>query len=149
MKLFVFDEPTVGVDVGTRVAIYGFIRDLCESGAGVLLISSDLPEILHLTNRIYVMYRGRPAGRACRRGDHARRACWPFLRAGGAPDGSQDTDRAALGATTACWLQRLFVRLGVLPFLLVIALIVFNAPVADNFLTSENLDQGRRGRRSI
>jgi ribose transport system ATP-binding protein len=58
VKLFVFDEPTVGVDVGTRVAIYGFIRDLCEAGAGILLISSDLPEILHLTNRAYVMYRG-------------------------------------------------------------------------------------------
>lgn len=58
VRLFVFDEPTVGVDVGTRVAIYGFIRDLCEAGAGILLISSDLPEILHLTNRAYVMYRG-------------------------------------------------------------------------------------------
>ncbi|WP_151114972.1 sugar ABC transporter ATP-binding protein [Hypericibacter adhaerens] len=58
VKLFVFDEPTVGVDVGTRVAIYDFIRGLCEAGAGVLLISSDLPEILHLTNRAYVMYRG-------------------------------------------------------------------------------------------
>ena len=58
VKLFVFDEPTVGVDVGTRVAIYEFIRDLCEGGAAVLLISSDLPEILHLTNRVYVMYRG-------------------------------------------------------------------------------------------
>jgi ribose transport system ATP-binding protein len=58
VKLFILDEPTVGVDVGTRVAIYGFIRDLCQSGAGVLLISSDLAEILHLTNRTYVMYRG-------------------------------------------------------------------------------------------
>jgi len=59
VKLFIFDEPTVGVDVGTRVAIYEFIRDLCEDGAAVLLISSDLPEILHLTNRVYVMHRGR------------------------------------------------------------------------------------------
>jgi ribose transport system ATP-binding protein len=57
-KLFILDEPTVGVDVSTRVAIYEFIRDLCEGGAGILLISSDLPEILHLTNRTYVMYRG-------------------------------------------------------------------------------------------
>ena len=58
VKLFIFDEPTVGVDVGTRVAIYGFIAELCEAGAAILLISSDLPEILHLTNRTYVMYRG-------------------------------------------------------------------------------------------
>jgi len=62
IKLFILDEPTVGVDVGTRVAIYGFIRDLCQAGAGILLISSDLPEILHLTNRTYVMYRGRLSG---------------------------------------------------------------------------------------
>jgi ribose transport system ATP-binding protein len=59
VKLFAFDEPTVGVDVGTRVAIYAFIRDLCEAGAAILLISSDLPEILHLTHRAYVMHRGR------------------------------------------------------------------------------------------
>ncbi len=58
VKLFILDEPTVGVDVGTRVAIYEFVRELCQDGAGILLISSDLPEILHLTNRTYVMYRG-------------------------------------------------------------------------------------------
>jgi ribose transport system ATP-binding protein len=62
IKLFIFDEPTVGVDVGTRVAIYEFIRDLCQAGAAILLISSDLPEILHLTNRAYVMYRGALSG---------------------------------------------------------------------------------------
>jgi ribose transport system ATP-binding protein len=59
VDVFVFDEPTVGVDVGTRAAIYGFIRDLCEAGAAIVLISSDLPEILHLTKRVYVFYRGR------------------------------------------------------------------------------------------
>jgi ribose transport system ATP-binding protein len=62
VKLFIFDEPTVGVDVGTRVAIYAFIRDLCEAGAGILLISSELSEIIHLTNRTYVMYRGAVQG---------------------------------------------------------------------------------------
>jgi ribose transport system ATP-binding protein len=58
VKVFAFDEPTVGVDVGTRVAIYQFIKELCEGGAAILLISSDLPEILHLAHRVYVMYRG-------------------------------------------------------------------------------------------
>jgi ribose transport system ATP-binding protein len=58
VRLFAFDEPTVGVDVGTRVAIYQFIKELCEGGAAILLISSDLPEILHLAHRVYVMYRG-------------------------------------------------------------------------------------------
>ncbi len=56
--LIIFDEPTVGVDVGTRAAIYEFIAELCAQGAAILLISSDLPEILNLTNRAYVFYRG-------------------------------------------------------------------------------------------
>ena len=58
VKLFIFDEPTVGVDVGARMLIYKFIAELCEAGAGVLLISSDLPEILHLAHRAYVIHRG-------------------------------------------------------------------------------------------
>jgi ribose transport system ATP-binding protein len=59
VDLFVLDEPTVGVDVGTRAAIYAFIRDLCEAGAAVVIVSSDLPEVLHLPRRVYVFYRGR------------------------------------------------------------------------------------------
>ena len=59
VKLYVFDEPTVGVDVGARVEIYRFIARLCEAGAAVVLISSDLPEVLHLSHRLYVMHRGR------------------------------------------------------------------------------------------
>ena len=55
----IFDEPSVGVDVGTRVAIYTFIKELCENGVGIVLISSDLSEILNLTHRVYVFYRGR------------------------------------------------------------------------------------------
>ncbi len=69
VDVFVFDEPTVGVDVGTRVAIYGFIRDLCEAGAAIVLISSDLPEILHLEPpRLRLLPRAHPGG-ACRRPD--------------------------------------------------------------------------------
>jgi ribose transport system ATP-binding protein len=58
VKLFIFDEPTTGVDVGAKVEIYGFMKELCERGAAILLISSDLPELLHLANRAYVMHRG-------------------------------------------------------------------------------------------
>lgn len=59
IDLYVFDEPTVGVDIGTRTAIYEFIKDLCEQGAAIVLISSDLPEILNLSRRCYVFYRGK------------------------------------------------------------------------------------------
>lgn len=60
--LYVFDEPTVGVDVGTRSALYLLMQSLCESGAAVVIVSSDLPEILHLTHRTYVMSQGQIAG---------------------------------------------------------------------------------------
>ena len=57
-RLIAFDEPTVGVDVGTRAAIYEFIVELARNRVAIVLISSDLPEILHLSTRAYVFYRG-------------------------------------------------------------------------------------------
>ena len=59
LDLIVFDEPTVGVDVGTRAAIYRFIVDLAEAGTTVVIVSSELPEILNLSTRVYVFHRGR------------------------------------------------------------------------------------------
>jgi ribose transport system ATP-binding protein len=55
----VFDEPTAGVDVGARVEVYQYIKELCEGGAAVLLVSSDLPEVVNLAHRVYVVHRGR------------------------------------------------------------------------------------------
>lgn len=59
LSVYAFDEPTVGVDVGTRAEIYRFIARLCEAGAAVALISSDLPEITNLAHRAYVFSGGR------------------------------------------------------------------------------------------
>lgn len=61
-SLYVFDEPTVGVDIGTRSVLYQVIQKLCEGGAAVVVISSDLPEVLHLSHRVYVMRQGEVAG---------------------------------------------------------------------------------------
>jgi ribose transport system ATP-binding protein len=59
-RLFIMDEPTMGVDVGAKTEVYHFMKGLVEDeGAGILLISSDLPEIVHLAHRVYVMSRGR------------------------------------------------------------------------------------------
>jgi ribose transport system ATP-binding protein len=58
-KLFVMDEPTRGVDVGAKVEIYELMNRLTDAGAGILMISSDLPEVLGMSDRIYVMRRGR------------------------------------------------------------------------------------------
>ena len=57
--LYVFDEPTVGVDMGTREALYLLIRDLTEMGKAVVVISSDLPEVINLSHRLIVFSNGR------------------------------------------------------------------------------------------
>lgn len=57
--VYIFDEPTSGIDVGARLDFYNQIKLLCESGAAVLLITSDLQELLHLSHRIYVMHAGK------------------------------------------------------------------------------------------
>jgi ribose transport system ATP-binding protein len=58
-EVHIFDEPTAGVDVGARVEVYQFIKDLCERGRAILLISSDLPEVVNLSHRLYVVHDGR------------------------------------------------------------------------------------------
>jgi ABC-type sugar transport system ATPase subunit len=58
-RVLILDEPTRGVDVGVKAEIYKTIRQLAEDGAAVMLISSELPEILHLSDRIVVMSKGR------------------------------------------------------------------------------------------
>jgi simple sugar transport system ATP-binding protein len=58
-KLIIFDEPTRGVDVGAIAEIHQLIKELADQGMGILLISSYLPEILNLSDRILVSQRGR------------------------------------------------------------------------------------------
>jgi ribose transport system ATP-binding protein len=57
--LFIFDEPTVGVDVGTKVEIYRLFGALLRRGAGIILISSYLPEVYELADRLHVFRTGR------------------------------------------------------------------------------------------
>jgi ABC-type sugar transport system ATPase subunit len=58
-SILLLDEPTRGVDIGAKTEIYAFVRELAEKGTAVLFISSSLPEILGLSDRILVMRRGR------------------------------------------------------------------------------------------
>ncbi|MHA6687911.1 sugar ABC transporter ATP-binding protein [Mesorhizobium sp. A556] len=58
-KLFIFDEPTVGVDVGTKAEIYRLFSTLLAEGAGIILISSYLPEVYELSDRLHVFRAGR------------------------------------------------------------------------------------------
>lgn len=59
--LYIFDEPTVGVDMGARASLYGLVRDLTEAGKAVVVISSDLPEVMNLAHRLVVFAHGRIA----------------------------------------------------------------------------------------
>ncbi len=61
-KIFLLDEPTAGVDVGAKSQIHQLVVDLAKRGSAILLVSSDIPEILSLCNRIIVMSKGRVTG---------------------------------------------------------------------------------------
>ena len=61
-KLLIVDEPTRGVDVGARADIYTFLRELAKTGVGIIMISSDLPEVLGVSDRIVVMKSGEIVG---------------------------------------------------------------------------------------
>jgi len=61
-QILILDEPTRGVDVGAKAEIHALIDELASRGAGVLLISSELPEVLNLCTRIIVLREGRIAG---------------------------------------------------------------------------------------
>jgi ribose transport system ATP-binding protein len=52
-----FDEPTVGIDVGAKLEVYELMKALLAQGAAIVLVSSELPEVLNLSNRVYVMHR--------------------------------------------------------------------------------------------
>jgi ribose transport system ATP-binding protein len=60
--IFIFDEPTRGIDVGAKVEVYHLMNALVQQGAGVIMISSELPEILGMSDRILVMRRGAITG---------------------------------------------------------------------------------------
>jgi len=61
-KVLILDEPTRGIDVGAKAEIYRLVDELANDGLGIMLISSELPEILGLSDRIYVMQNGRITG---------------------------------------------------------------------------------------
>ena len=60
--ILIFDEPTRGIDVGAKSEIYKLLNDLARQGKAVIMISSELPEILRMSHRILVMCEGRITG---------------------------------------------------------------------------------------
>jgi putative multiple sugar transport system ATP-binding protein len=58
-QVLILDEPTRGIDVGAKYEIYTIINELAASGKGVIVISSEMPELLGICDRLYVMNEGR------------------------------------------------------------------------------------------
>ena len=61
-RIMILDEPTRGIDVGAKAEVHQMIADLADEGLGIVLISSDLPEVLAMSDRILVMREGRQMG---------------------------------------------------------------------------------------
>jgi ABC-type sugar transport system ATPase subunit len=61
-RIFLFDEPTRGIDVGAKVEVFEVMDELARNGAAVLMVSSELPEIIQVADRILVMRQGRISG---------------------------------------------------------------------------------------
>ena len=57
-KILILDEPTRGVDVGAKREIYNLMNELTDRGVAIIMVSSDLPEVLAMSDRIAVMYEG-------------------------------------------------------------------------------------------
>jgi L-arabinose transport system ATP-binding protein len=62
VKVVIMDEPTRGIDVGAKNEIYQILYQLAESGCAVIVVSSELPEVLGISDRIMVMREGRVSG---------------------------------------------------------------------------------------
>jgi ABC-type sugar transport system ATPase subunit len=63
IKVLLLDEPTRGIDVGAKAEVYHLVGELAQQGAAFLLVSSELPELLAVCDRIYVLCEGRVTGK--------------------------------------------------------------------------------------
>jgi len=57
-EIFIFDEPTLGIDVGSKQEIYKVMVDLLKQGKSILMVSSDMPEVISMSDRVIIMKKG-------------------------------------------------------------------------------------------
>lgn len=93
-RILILDEPTRGIDIGAKVEVHRIISDLASSGLGIILISSDLPEVLAMSDRIIVLHEGRITAEIPH--DRATEERVMF-----AATGSEDHDTSRIGPTVS------------------------------------------------
>ena len=98
-RVFIIDEPTRGVDVGAKMAIYEIIRDLAARGIAVIVVSSELEEVLGLSHRVLVMSKGSQRGILSREEATPERVM--SLAVGGEPGGAHATAAHTVGSSEA------------------------------------------------
>ena len=81
-EVLIFDEPTRGIDVGARAEIYKLMNGLVEAGKSIIMVSSDLPEILRISNRIIVMNHGKIVGEFDNDNEITQEELMPFMLGG-------------------------------------------------------------------
>ena len=73
IKVLIFDEPTRGIDVGAKYEVYELMNQLSDNGVAIIMISSELPEILGMSDRVLVMHNGRISGElSCEEADQEK-----------------------------------------------------------------------------
>ncbi len=95
-KVLILDEPTRGIDIGAKVEVHRIISELAASGLGIILISSDLPEVLAMSDRIVVLHEGRVTADIPH--DRATEERVMFAATGSAGAGPDDADAGDGGA---------------------------------------------------
>ena len=139
-KLLILDEPTRGIDVGAKAEIQALIRELADQGLGVLMISSELEEIVEGADRVFVLSDGLTvADLAHRRGERTARSCTRWRTRIAGPTGlSMSEARALAAAPTAARARGCS---GATPrSTALVVLLVFNFAVTPHFATWQTLN---------
>ena len=91
ISIYLFDEPTVGIDVGAKTEVYELMKEIVATGAAIVLVSSELSEVLHLSHRLYVMHRSRVVAELAGADINEQRVLSHFFREHAAEPASQSS----------------------------------------------------------
>ena len=98
-RVLILDEPTRGVDIGAKVEVHRIVSDLAAAGLGIILISSDLPEVLAMSDRILVLHEGRVTAEIAQRDATEERVMFAATGQVGSADPTPAPDGAAAGSS--------------------------------------------------